>query len=558
MTLRTLYQALLDSDLARLRVIARQWGVTLTAERRADVAAELADAMTRVDTVERAWSALSVEQQAALKDLLQTPGGAMPWGTFTRRWGRIRAIGPGRLEREELWRSPVSPTEGVWYWGFLQRAFEHQDVGAVEVAFIPEELRLYLFTPEPKTTPQPEPTAPPLYQTLGYDTLADELVMLWSALHISPVKLTAAGSWPKQRREELLRRFSPPAELRLSLLETLALENEWLRQDPQTGIRPVADPLVVWLQADAWTQWSQLARSWIESRRWNDLAVVPTLDPDPAKGWPDVFPVARKTFLGQLRNCIPGVWYAIKDFVTYVRTYATDYLHPDGDYDRWILHDALTGAALRGFDAWTAIDGALVSFLLTGPLAWLGLVDLGGDSPFLQPYAFRLNSAGAAVLSDAVPPELPEPPPLRIALDGIIWVAPRRRYERFQLSRVAQPVRQNGDYGYRFTPGSLSRARRQGISVARICEFLADTSGVPVSESLRQALEATYQQGELARLERNWLLRVRDPDVLAIAALRPFIQERLSDTTALVRNSDREQVLSLLTQAGVLTEVVSK
>ena len=44
MALRTLYQTLLDSDLARLQVIAQQWDIPLIAERKSDIAAELADA----------------------------------------------------------------------------------------------------------------------------------------------------------------------------------------------------------------------------------------------------------------------------------------------------------------------------------------------------------------------------------------------------------------------------------------------------------------------------------------------------------------------------------
>ncbi|HQE98776.1 MAG TPA: hypothetical protein PLG06_03460, partial [Anaerolineae bacterium] len=120
MTLRTLYQALLDCDGARLRVIAQQWDVALKAEARPDAAAQLADAMAHAEGVERVWEGLPPAARAALEDLLRR-GGVLPWAIFTRRWGQVRVVGPGRLEREELWRTPISPAETLWYWGLVFR-----------------------------------------------------------------------------------------------------------------------------------------------------------------------------------------------------------------------------------------------------------------------------------------------------------------------------------------------------------------------------------------------------------------------------------------------------
>ena len=84
MVLRTLYQTLLDSDVIRLRVIAQQWGITLSTEHRTDVAIELADAMAHADRVERALALLSAEARAALDDMLRR-GGAMPSAAPSRR-----------------------------------------------------------------------------------------------------------------------------------------------------------------------------------------------------------------------------------------------------------------------------------------------------------------------------------------------------------------------------------------------------------------------------------------------------------------------------------------
>jgi len=551
MSLRTLYQTLLDSDLARLRAIAHQWEIELTAERRVDVAAELADAMARAERVERALAVLPTSTRAALDDLLRHEG-ALPWAIFARRWGELRAAGPGRVEREALWRDPASSLEDLWYRGFVQRAFEERAVGHVEMAFVPEELRLYMPAPPPLVIPPPEPVVQPAYECMGTDALADDLVTLWAGLQAASVDASAAP-W----RESVLRWLDAPAEVKLGLLETLAQEQGWVRQEEGPALRLAPDSVLAWLQADLWEQWSRLARAWMESRRWNDLAFVPTLRPDPVKGWPDNPFSARNAVFDMVRHCVPGTWYDVEQFVAYVREHATDFLRPDGDYDTWALRDTLTDIPLRGFDAWDGVEGALIAFMLTGPMAWLGMVDVGG-SALLPRSVFRLNEAGAALLGLGEPPHLPEPPLARWRADGIIAAPARRRYERFQLSRIALEGRrgEDGAYVYYLTPASLARARQQRISVARILGFLEQATGRAVPPHLVTAIEQAYQGPPPARLERVWLLRVDEAALLDSPDVRPLIRELLGPGMALIHEDDRERALAMLSKRGILLEFV--
>ena len=555
MTLRTLYQTLLDSDLVRLRVIARQWDIPLTTGRRPDLAAQLADGMARAEAVERVWELLPSESRAALEDLLRQ-GGAVPWMIFTRRWGRIRNVGPGRLEREELWREPVSPAESLWYWGFLQRASELGSGGGIrDMAIVPDDLALYLPVPPPLEIPPPTSTAPPLHALAGDDGLADDLVTFWALLQNETVLLDAEGNYPPHCRQQLLAHLRPPAESRLALLKTLALEQDWIQLNEHGLLRPTATPMLAWLREGRWTQWLALARAWQESAHWNDLAFVPTLHPDPVAGWPYDPRATRHNFLDLLRHCTSGVWYTLAEFVAYAREHAPDFLRVDGDYDTWSPRDALTGAPLRGFDAWESVEGALLAFMLTGPLSWLGLVDLGRAVSYLPPTAFRLNAAGAAFLGLEQPPELSPPSPVRIRRDGTLLVPPGRRYERFQLSRIALPVQDGVAECYRLTPRSLARARQQRIPLERIIGFLGEATGRSLPAALRKAMEHAYHGGERASLTRVWVLRVQDPDLLDYPALLSVLQERLGPRVALVREVDRERVLTLLIQEGVLPEV---
>ncbi len=540
MALRTLYQTLLDSDLARLHVIALQWNITLVAERKPDVAAELADAMARAKAVEHAVAGLDDAARAALDDLLRL-GGVMPWAIFTRRRGELRAVGPGRLEREELWRTPVSPVEQLWYLGLVQRAFATWPNGQVEMAFVPEELSLYMPIPAPLGVAPPKSAAPPTHQASGTDVLADDLVTLFAALQmetLSPVATSERTTWMRL----------PQAS---ALLETLALEQGWLQRDERESLRPVAEPMLAWLQADGWSQWATLARAWMESARWNDLAAIPTLRPDPVREWPADPRAARQAFLDLLRHCAPESWYTFVEFTAFVREQNMDFLRPDGDYDVWALRDATTDKPLRGIETWDVVEGAWIAFVLTGPLHWLGMIDLDNEPAT----CFRLSAAGAALLTPGGPPVLPEPPPLRLSDDGVIAVPLRRRYARFQVRRIARPLACGEDYRYRLTPASLTLARQQRIPLARILAFLEEATGQALPAHLRAAIESAYRGAEPVRLEQVWLLRSPDPALLEHPTLRRFIRESLGEGVALIHASDRDHVLAALARSGVLPEL---
>src|SRR5574340_1100677 len=114
--MRTLRQCLFDCDLALLRAIAAQWNIDLPSNRHDDavtlLGARLADPAAQADL----WAALPQAEQQALATLM-TSGGSLPTGTFARRLGEIRPMGPGRLERERPWQAPASLAEALWYRG---------------------------------------------------------------------------------------------------------------------------------------------------------------------------------------------------------------------------------------------------------------------------------------------------------------------------------------------------------------------------------------------------------------------------------------------------------
>jgi hypothetical protein len=148
-----------------------------------------------------------------------------------------------------------------------------------------------------------------------------------------------------------------------------------------------------------------------------------------------------------------------------------------------------------------------------------------------------------------------------------VLVPPTRRYDRFQLARVADwisspPLEKEGspDFVYRLTPASLGRARQQGISVARVLEFLRRATDTPVPRSIEAALTRWDARGAEARLERVVVLRLASEELMAQAMSSParrLIREQIGPTAAVVLEKDWPRLVTALGDMGLVPDVVA-
>ena len=557
--MRPLDQCLLDVDLVRLRAIARFWDVELTTNRQQEAAAQLAEAMVRPETVADAWEVLPDDQRRALEALLAA-GGRMPLRVFTRQWGEIRTMGPGRLEREQPWQEPISPAEGLWFRGFISRAFEQGAEGSYEVVFVPPELRAHL--PAPSTAPPAvvlDPAPEPAAARPAGDALLDDVCTLLAYLQNERLRPSPGDGWPARHEARLARRLHDPDRARLALLRHLVQHLGWLRLTDSGRLRPDPGPVAAWLQSTTGEQRRALVSAWQDDPTWNDLFHVSTLHPEDTGAWRNDPLQARNAILHHLTACAPDKWYKLDDFVHAVKEADPDFQRPDGDYTSWYIRDAATGAYLSGFESWDTVEGALIRHLITGPLAWLGLTDPGAATPDGSPTVFRVTLAGAASLGLAELPPEPEPAPLALRPDFTVLAPSARRYERFQLARIADWVRTGDPFIYRLTSTSLAHARQQGIPVARVLEFLGHTTSAPVPRFVEAALTRWEARGAEARLERVGLLRLSSEELMAQVASSPLtrhlIDEQVGPTAAVVRERDWPRLVVALGRMGLLPDV---
>jgi hypothetical protein len=530
----TLIQSLQGHDLGHLRIIAELWGIEFDAPDARVGLTRLVSLLLDQASVAEVVNDLPTEARLALEDLIHNQG-RLPWPLFTRRYGAVREIGPARRDRERPYGKSASPAEMLWYRALVARAFFDSPGGPEEFAYIPEEL-LNLIPPPHEATSKP----------FGHlATPGERAHILRATDHI----LDQATTWLAALRMSLSP--VPPSPGSPAYLHQLLSSANLL--DP-SGI-PLPDPTRTFLEARRGEALAQLMRAWLNSESFNDLRLTPGLVPEGE--WHNHPLQARQVILDFLSTVEPDKWWSLPAFLADVRQRHPDFQRQAGDYDSWFIRSEKTGDYLRGFEHWDDVDGALIRFVITGPLHGLGVLDLAAPAEGAPPAAFRTSSWANALLQGASPTGFPaEDAHLKARSDARLHL-PRLvpRSVRYQIARFADWEGEETDaYRYRLTPASLARARQQGLTVNQLLSLLRRHADA-VPPTLVKALERWDQHGTDARVESVTVLRLSSPELLQTlrkSRASRFLGDPLGPTTVIVKPGAWEKVLAVLAEMGYL------
>jgi hypothetical protein len=529
-----LAQSLQGRDLGHLRIVAELWGVEFDAPDARIGLQRLAPLLLARGRVAEVIAELSDEARAALADLIQHDG-RLPWGLFTRRYGSVREVGPARRDREQPYRKPVSPAEALWYRALYARAFFDAATGPEEFAYIPDDLLALIPAPEggaAASLGRPATPAERAHPIPAVDHLLDDATSLLAALR------TGERGYPE------------PAIPLQALLAAAGL------LDP-AGL-PLPDPTRAFLESCRGEALAQLTRAWLNSATIDELRLLPGLRCE--GGWQNDPLRARRAVLDFLSTVPNDKWWSLPAFVADIRQRHPDFQRPAGDYDTWFIRSEQTGDYLRGFEHWEAVDGALIRSIITGPLHWLGVLDLSTPGPdALTITAFRYSAWGEALLQGRAPAGLSkEEETLQIQSDGRVRVprlAPRAAH--YQIARFCErETGQTAAARYRLTPAALARARQQGLSTVHLLALLRRYAEA-IPPSLVKALERWEQHGAEARIEPVWVLRLSSPELLKTlraSRVARFLGEPLSPTVVIIQPGAAQKVLQALAEMGYLGE----
>ncbi|MFO7944450.1 MAG: hypothetical protein R6U51_09170 [Anaerolineales bacterium] len=547
-----LKHSLQGADLMHLRHIADKWGLTLEAPDVRHGIPLLVEKLTQPELVEEMVSALPVETLDALK-WLGDQNGRVPWDLFTRRFGEVREMGPGKRDRERPDLDPISPAEVLWYRAFLGRGFFDSETGPKEFAYVPDDLKEYL----------PES----VYPTHEGEKTPNQV-------------LIARKATPEERKEKLFASIeviqhtcTVLAALRMGVDPGIHLpdvtegERQFYQRLLQTmnlldpkGV-PEPEHIRDFFDLPRDKGWLDLWKAWRYSSTHNDLYLTPGLSPE---GTWDYKPLNVRNSVLELISQLPGnAWLSLSSFVSRMRQDHSNYLRSAGEFDSWYIKDDETGDFLRGFEQWDEVEGALLRYLITGPLHWLGVMDLASASqvPGHPWTAFRICTQGQALLADEVPDITPlDPDPVHVRSKGWIRVSKGvQRKVRYQLSRFCDwlPMKRDS-YMYSLSPSSLQEAKRQDLQIQHLLALLENHAEV-VPPNLVKALQRWDQQGNQASMEQETVLRVRSPDMLkALKGSRAerYLRETLGPTAVIIQEGSEPRIKEVFLEMGFLVEGV--
>lgn len=568
--MKKLRQSLIDYQLAQLRAIADCRGVPLETVRQQEAAAQLAEALLSPAATAIALADLTEPEREALQTLLEN-GGQMERARFARQYGYIRPMGPARLVREQPWRSPINPAEGLWYRGLIFKAFQMGDENSsVEMVYIPVDLRPLLEIPAsepPESEPAPAlavaPIPAPDRLISGADRLRENLFRLLVYLQTTPVRLAEEGRLSQPQKTALTDCLLPPLWSGLSLEAELTFllhlgRRAGLLVMAHSRLRPDPDPTRAWLQADPARQLRQLQETWQADPTWNDLWQTPGLAPQ-ATGWENSPLLARSKILGYLGQAAKGTWLSIDDFVATIKRLDPDFQRPDGDYKSWYIQDE-RGNFLMGFEHWDRVEGALIRYLLTGLLPLLDVVELGFEEESDSPAGFCITPTGAAFLAgDPLSSPAPDQPAwLQVNAQFYVTVpAGASLYDRFQLARFAALDRREAKRTvYRISQASVGRAIRNGVTADQITAFLARATNNQTPLKVVETIRAWAARRGTVHLEQATILYVKEADQIEQLRQHPplasLLGEQIGPTAILIPPEQVSRVRQLLQELGYI------
>lgn len=550
--MRTLLKTLQDYDVGHLHIIAASWGFELPSLSFAETLEYLLDHMLEESLMEEILESITPHVQEVLQFLVRQ-GGRMPFSDLTRRYGPLREMGTARRDRLKPWQNPVSPLEVLWYHGLLARAFIDTPTGPQEFAFIPSEILQQLLKGA-DLAPQPlgHPASTPKLVQLALSTAVDDTTSLLADFRSLPKK----GEGFDDERRSRLRPFLFHSQS-IEMLFILLTEMEILTPSP---IQPDPEATRRFLDLPREQALARLLLAWKDSRLWNDLQHTPGLTISTEK-WPNDPLTTRQIVLNDIHQIPTDIWWDLESLVRAIREQHPGFQRPGSDFDSWYIQDATTGAFLHGFSHWDKVDGALLRFILCGPLHWLGVIDIGKDDPQGLPSAFRLTQQLQVLFGEAPISEYVESMALsRITTDGKITI-PRNASQtlRYQIARFCDWIERT-EQGtiYHLNPSALERATVQGLQVKQVRSILEKLLDHPLPNPLLQAIARWEQYGCEAYLERTILLRVKDEKVLeSLRANRRtarYLGEILAPTIAMVKEKDWQELCSAAAKSGLFID----
>ena len=218
-------------------------------------------------------------------------------------------------------------------------------------------------------------------------------------------------------------------------------------------------------------------------------------------------------------------------------------------------------------EGWQRVEAEMIAWTVSGPLFWMGLVDLGYSEPDAKtPDAFRLTALGRWLLAGGPPPEIPLAGGQVIVQPDFTILAfdPINDGVLFNLEKFAQRVSAERAILFRLTQSAVYAAQQGGWDAARIQAYLEELSHQPMPGNVARTLVEWQAAHERIRVYTKVnLLHAAQPADLDELARSPqaaaLLQHTLAPGVALLPPGQKiQEAAALLAQLGWRPTVTRK
>lgn len=363
----------------------------------------------------------------------------------------------------------------------------------------------------------------------------------------------------------------------LAALDTARTVQPTPRQNPSAANSPLPGEKSFWVQPPA-ERIQRALEAYLGTTEWNELRVPKgTYGLDHRRPAPVELQAARRVVVERLKQRGAASWVALADLLDDLRLGHYEFLFPRYPSARPVYYGypeatpyssssnpyGVTYQDIRDeASGWDMVEGAIITHIVTGPLHWLGLTDVGFDAG--APIAYRLTPTGAWLLGLGAEIEIAEQGGRVVAQPNFQIVAMEPIADTVLMTLDEFADFEGGDRAstYRLTRESVYRGQRARWDAARIIAFLEDATHAPLPQNVKRSLEEWQALHERVTIRRGvTLLQTEDSAALdelyAEATLALRLGRRVGAEIALP--SERAQTVhTALRDAGWLAVLTAR
>jgi Helicase conserved C-terminal domain len=321
---------------------------------------------------------------------------------------------------------------------------------------------------------------------------------------------------------------------------------------------------------------------WRDGGIWNELIRLPGQNPgyDHRRESPAGVAKSRGVVLrtlAQLTLAEPRAWQSLSQLVAHLkkneyqflferkRGYGFGGMYNSPYYGSNNPYGMSFNVARDEASGWDVVERAFVIHLLTGPLHWMGLVDLGYNAGEQTgenntPLAWRLTEAGAWLTGLREAPQFVETGG-RVVVQpnfNVLAMEPISDSVLIDLDHFADSLGGDRAITYEITRETLYRGQQAGWGAERVIAFLEKHQGASIPSNVKRTLEEWEQSHRKITFHRRKLtvqFADDDAEAQALLALTPFKPHSLDERFQILDAGDLDKVTASLRDAGWMPTV---